>query len=58
MVELTLVTSSDSSSVSGGRMDGTRRASMVFPEPGGPTKSLLCTVSETRVEVLPRLRKQ
>ncbi len=26
----------------GGRIDGSRRASIVFPQPGGPTKSRLC----------------
>ena len=35
------VTSIASSSVSGGRIDGRRRASMVFPEPGGPSSSTL-----------------
>ena len=36
------VTATASSTVSGGRMDGSRRASMVLPEPGGPSSSTLC----------------
>ena len=35
------VTSSASSSASGGRIPGSRRASIVFPVPGGPAKSRL-----------------
>ena len=38
----TLVTSMRSSMVSGGRMPGILRASMVFPEPGGPLMMTLC----------------
>src|SRR4051812_41762779 len=37
------MTSSASSSSSCGRIDGVRRASIVFPAPGGPTSSTLCT---------------
>jgi hypothetical protein len=36
------VTSSDSSCVIGGKMDGMRRASIVLPQPGGPTRMALC----------------
>src|SRR5438552_336637 len=36
-----IVTSIASSSASGGRIDGRRRASMVLPEPGGPMSSTL-----------------
>ena len=36
------VTSIASASASGGRMDGSRRASMVFPEPGGSEQQELC----------------
>ena len=36
------VTSSASSGVRGGRMDGIRRASIVLPAPGDPTMSRLC----------------
>ena len=36
------VTSSASARVSGGRIDGSRRASIVLPVPGGPTSSRLC----------------
>ncbi len=36
------MTSSASSSVSDGRMDGSRRASIVFPAPGGPTSRHAC----------------
>jgi hypothetical protein len=35
------VTSMLSSTVSGGSIPGSRRASMVFPEPGGPLRSVL-----------------
>ena len=35
-------TSSASSKVSGGRMPGSRRASIVLPAPGGPMRSRLC----------------
>jgi hypothetical protein len=35
------VTSSDSSCVIGGNMDGMRRASIVLPQPGGPTRMTL-----------------
>ena len=38
----TRVTSIDSSTDSGGMIEGTRRASMVLPAPGGPTMSRLC----------------
>src|SRR5262245_52339556 len=33
-----------SSGVSGGRMDGSRAASMDLPDPGAPTISMLCTI--------------
>lgn len=36
----TLVTSMRSSIVSGGRIPGIRRASMVLPEPGGPLMTI------------------
>jgi hypothetical protein len=36
-----LVTSMLSSTVSGGSIPGSLLASMVFPEPGGPLKSML-----------------
>src|SRR5438552_5972243 len=39
-----IVTSIASSSASGGRIDGRRRASMVLPEPGGPMSSTLWPV--------------
>ena len=39
--EWTRDTSSASSTVSGGRMDGIRRASMVLPEPGEPIIRML-----------------
>lgn len=42
MTEWICVTSSASSRVISGRMDGKRRASMLLPEPGGPTSSTLC----------------
>src|SRR2546425_12373922 len=35
-------TSIASSGVRGGRMSGSRRASIVFPPPGAPTSSTLC----------------
>ena len=35
-------TSSASSTVIGGSMDGIRRAIIVFPEPGAPIMSMLC----------------
>ena len=37
------VTSSASSRVSGGRIPGSRRASIVLPVPGGPASSTLCS---------------
>ena len=40
--ECTLVASTASRRVSGGRMLGSRRASMVFPAPGGPVNKTLC----------------
>jgi hypothetical protein len=40
--ECTLVTTSDSSGVSAGSRPGRRSASMVLPEPGGPTISRWC----------------
>ena len=40
--EWILVTSSASSGVRGGRIPGSRRASIVFPVPGGPASSRLC----------------
>jgi hypothetical protein len=33
-------------------MEGRRRASMVLPEPGGPTSSMFATVCDVRVEVI------
>ena len=39
--ECTEVASSDSSKVNGGRMPGTRRAIIVLPAPGGPTRRRL-----------------
>ena len=39
MAEWILVASSASARVMGGRMDGSRRAIMLLPEPGGPTMS-------------------
>jgi hypothetical protein len=41
------VTSSDSSSVIAGSSVGIRRASIVLPEPGGPTKRTLGLVTPT-----------
>ncbi len=40
--ECILVTSSASSNVMSGRMEGMQRASMVLPEPGGPIIRRLC----------------
>jgi hypothetical protein len=35
-----------------GRMVGRRLASIVFPEPGGPTSNMLATVRDVRVEIV------
>ena len=42
MTEWICVASSASRRVMGGRMDGSRRASMLLPEPGGPIMAALC----------------
>src|SRR5438067_5956312 len=42
-IEWILVHSSASSKERGGRIVAIRFASMVFPEPGGPTRSRLCS---------------
>jgi transposase len=50
-MEWILVHSSASSKESGGRIVTIRFASIVFPEPGGPTSRMFATVCEVRVEV-------
>ena len=43
-----------SSKERGGRMVTGRLASVVFPEPGGPTRSMFATVCDLRVEIADR----
>src|SRR5439155_856630 len=57
--EWMVLTSTASSRASGGRMPGRRLASIVFPEPGGPTKRMLlppaaATSSARRAMICPR----
>ncbi len=44
------MTSSASSSVRGGRIVGSLRASIVLPEPGGPTINMFATISTVTIE--------
>jgi hypothetical protein len=55
-MEYSLLASRASSKERGGRMVGRRLASMVFPEPGGPTRSMFATVCGVRVDVVNVLR--
>jgi hypothetical protein len=56
-MEESLVASRASSKERGGRMEGSRLASMVLPEPGGPTRSTLWSERPQSVAILVRLMR-